>query len=299
MAVRIILMSISQHAARSKRYIVPYMSCSIDFYCRVFVRVYTSANEVKKTASKHSYVYNCTGCEAYSLQKVARSECKGNSVKYKAGSGPPVPPKCVHCDRPHQIGGPIYSDPIHDPAFVAGLLKDVEATEADNKYGTFKRMQGFLSVISEELPDSPLYWTAPAMCNKVHCSTMSLLQVRSAILNAGYKVSGSHANKDALKTDAPAEFMWDVIRSWCKLNPVSRKNENSPGFALLSREIKTEANFEQHKDANPPSRFLGVKRFQENPLPNWGPKSRAKKPQLPPKRPNADAEEPAAKKPTA
>ena len=67
-------------------------------------------------------------------------------TQYKAGSGPPVPPKCVHCDRPHQSGGPIYSDPIHDTAFVAGLLKDVEATEADNKYGTFKRMQGFLSV---------------------------------------------------------------------------------------------------------------------------------------------------------
>ena len=26
-----------------------YMSCSIDFYCRIFVRVYTSAAEVKKT----------------------------------------------------------------------------------------------------------------------------------------------------------------------------------------------------------------------------------------------------------
>ena len=42
MAVRILLASIETHAARHKRYIVPLISLSIDFYVRVFVRVYTS-----------------------------------------------------------------------------------------------------------------------------------------------------------------------------------------------------------------------------------------------------------------
>ena len=47
----------------------------------------------------------------------------GSATQFKAGVGPPVPQKCAHCDRPHQIGGPIYSDPMHDTAFVTGLLK--------------------------------------------------------------------------------------------------------------------------------------------------------------------------------
>lgn len=42
MALRILLASLEQHAARYKRYIVPVLSLSIDFYVRVFVRVYTS-----------------------------------------------------------------------------------------------------------------------------------------------------------------------------------------------------------------------------------------------------------------
>ena len=42
MALRILLASLEQHAARYKRYIVPVLSLSIDFYIRVFVRVYTS-----------------------------------------------------------------------------------------------------------------------------------------------------------------------------------------------------------------------------------------------------------------
>jgi tRNA (guanine26-N2/guanine27-N2)-dimethyltransferase len=41
MALRILLASIESHANRYKRYIVPVLSVSMDFYIRVFVRVFT------------------------------------------------------------------------------------------------------------------------------------------------------------------------------------------------------------------------------------------------------------------
>ncbi len=50
MALRILLASLEQHAARYKRHIVPVLSLSIDFYIRVFVRVYTSG--AKKGAGR-------------------------------------------------------------------------------------------------------------------------------------------------------------------------------------------------------------------------------------------------------
>ena len=34
-------------------------------------------------------------------------------------------------------------------------------------------------------------------------------------------------------------------------------------------------NFELHPEANPESRMSSLKRFQPNPLPNWGPKMKA------------------------
>jgi len=46
MALRILLHSLSTSAARYRRYIVPTISCGIDFYIRVFVRVHESAAEV-------------------------------------------------------------------------------------------------------------------------------------------------------------------------------------------------------------------------------------------------------------
>jgi tRNA (guanine26-N2/guanine27-N2)-dimethyltransferase len=56
-ALRIVLSCIETHANRYKRHIVPLLCVHMDFYVRLFVRVYTSANEVKKSASKQSIVY--------------------------------------------------------------------------------------------------------------------------------------------------------------------------------------------------------------------------------------------------
>lgn len=62
---------------------------------------------------------------------------------------------------------------------------------------------GLLSVIEEELPDCPLYYTVDHLCGVLHCNTPSLVQIRSAVIEAGYRASSSHACRTALKTDAP------------------------------------------------------------------------------------------------
>lgn len=154
MAVRIILYSIATAAARSKRYIVPVMSTSIDFYCRVFVRVYTSPAEVKHTASKMAQLYNCTGCHAFHLQRLGRVEVQGKSTKFKPPLGPPVGPKCDECGGSFHVGGPLWAGRIHDRAFVNAVFDGVQ--ESPGKYGTEQRLVGFLSVIAEELEDHPL-----------------------------------------------------------------------------------------------------------------------------------------------
>ena len=63
-----------------------------------------------------------------------------------------------------------------------------------------------------------------------------LLIHSSGILNKGYKVSASHAAANVIKTDAPMNLIWDIMRSWVKLHPVTSKNiaENSPSKKILS-----------------------------------------------------------------
>ncbi|MBV99826.1 tRNA (guanine(26)-N(2))-dimethyltransferase, partial [Eschrichtius robustus] len=116
------------------------------------------------------------------------------------------------------------------------------------------------------------------LSSTIHCSTPRLLQLRSALLHAGFRVSLSHACKNAVKTDAPSSALWDIMRCWEKECPVKRErlSETSPAFRILSVEPRLQANFTIRDDANPSSRQRGLKRFQANPEANWGPRPRAR-----------------------
>ncbi|XP_022620156.1 tRNA (guanine(26)-N(2))-dimethyltransferase isoform X1 [Seriola dumerili] len=276
MALRTILHSLDQRAGVYQRYIQPLLSVSVDFYIRVFVRVFTGQATVKNSASKQALVYNCVGCGAFHLQRMGRRTSNGKHMKYSAATGPPVGPECDHCGQRHQLGGPVWAEPIHDLAFVQKVLSAVSGNPS--RFGTSKRIEGMLSMVTEELEDVPLYYTVDSLSSTIHCSTPPLLQLRSALLHAGHRVSLSHARKNAIKTDAPPAAIWDIMRCWEKANPVKREklSQTSPAFKILSTEPSQEACFTVREDANPQSRKRHLTRFQENPQAFWGPKARAK-----------------------
>ncbi|XP_021487895.1 tRNA (guanine(26)-N(2))-dimethyltransferase isoform X1 [Meriones unguiculatus] len=277
MALRIVLHSLDLHANCYQRFIVPLLSISADFYVRVFVRVFTGQAKVKFSASKQALVFQCVGCGAFYLQRLGKASGEpGGRVKFSVACGPPVPPECEHCGQRHQLGGPMWAEPIHDLDFVGRVLEAV--TTNPGRFHTSKRIQGVLSVVTEELPDVPLYYTLDQLSSTIHCNTPRLLQLRSALLHAGFRVSLSHACKNAVKTDAPPAALWDIMRCWEKECPVKRErlSESSPAFQILAVEPRLKANFNIREDANPSSRQRGLKRFQANPEANWGPRPRAR-----------------------
>ncbi|KAI8085240.1 N2,N2-dimethylguanosine tRNA methyltransferase [Thamnidium elegans] len=276
MALRLVLQMLQTSAGRYKRHIVPLVSCSIDFYLRVFVRVYTSPQQVKKSASKMGVVYECSGCHAYSVQHLGKITIKesNGAERHTPGTGPTVNRLCDNCNNIHHIGGPAWADKIHDDDFVAKMLQHVKDNESS--YGTAQRMKGMLSVIKEEI-HTPFYWTLARLCGTVHCNSIPVVDLFSAILNAGYKVSSSHCGKQSVKTDAPSHVMWDIMRAWVKKNPVVMNNiaENSPARAILAKEPTIEVDFTRHPNATAESKSEHLVRYQVNPTANWGPKARA------------------------
>ena len=57
---------------------MPLLCAHINFYVRLFVRVYTSPSLVKRAPTKRAYVYQCASCEAFALQPVARLASHAN-----------------------------------------------------------------------------------------------------------------------------------------------------------------------------------------------------------------------------
>ncbi|TDG49477.1 hypothetical protein AWZ03_004160 [Drosophila navojoa] len=281
MALRILLHCIETHANRHGKYIEPLLSISADFYVRIFVRVYSSQALCKYSMSKQSWLFQCTGCEAFTLQPLGTVRSKSAEqpqvVKFGIPTGPAVNSQCEHCNHRHHLGGPIWSAPIHNMEFVEDLLQSVQATPL-SELGTHRRIVGVLSMVREELPDVPLYYTPDKLCCVLKLEIVPMLKMRSALLHAGYRVSYSHANKNSLKTDAPASVLWDLLRCWSKRHPV-REDRLIPGTALqaiLSQPCQRDYEFDElHPLANPSSRKQALSRFQENPAPHWGPGTRA------------------------
>ncbi|KAJ8949058.1 hypothetical protein NQ318_016960 [Aromia moschata] len=245
------------------------------FYIRVFVQVFSGAQKCKHTTSKLSQVYHCTGCGTFALHPLGvlkTNEKNSKLVKFGIPTGPPVSHRCEHCGHPHHIGGPIWSGPLHSPDFVQEVLDT-----ASEKLCTFKRIQGVLSVIKEELLDVPLYYALEKLSGTIHVETPPMMSIRSAILNAGYKVSFTHMNRTSIKTDAPANVIWDIMRCWEKEHPIAKKRliENTPAYNILAKQLEKDYSFAAHPAANPESKKLGFLRFQANPLPHWGPGTRA------------------------
>ncbi|KAJ1339821.1 N2,N2-dimethylguanosine tRNA methyltransferase [Batrachochytrium salamandrivorans] len=275
MALRILLHSIQSTAAKYRRSIEPLLSCSIDFYVRVFVRVRDSAL-TKEAASKTSLVFHCAGCRSFTLQPLGKVTRKDKSVRYAPSTGLVISCTLYKLIRGTIDGGAFYSHPIHDSEFLARMLDHV-ARASPSQYGTHTRMAGMLTVQSEELP-IPFYYTLQTLASAVHCQCPALVNFMSAIIHAGFEVSQSHAARAAIKTTAPANIIWDIMRCWCKQHPPSEKNmsPNSPARKLLATEPKIVANFEKHPKATPDSYKYNLVRHQENPTANWGPKARPK-----------------------
>ncbi|KAH8068134.1 N(2),N(2)-dimethylguanosine tRNA methyltransferase [Aureococcus anophagefferens] len=242
-ALRILVHAIEAAAAKYQRHVVPVLSLSIDFYVRVFVRVYKRPAEVKKSAAKRAFVLQSAGCPSFYLQPLARSldregghaaallhrkaVAKDASERQSAARREEARRARRFTGAPFKIGGPIWSAPLHDPEWVlAGL--DRVAAGVDAHLSTTERIHGMLTAVSEELLDVPLYYTLPDLCSALHCASPKMAEVRAALTHAGYRVSQHHREPDAIKTDAPPRVLWDVFRCWVKKHPVSEKRLAEP-----------------------------------------------------------------------
>ncbi|CAA7399353.1 unnamed protein product [Spirodela intermedia] len=273
MALRILLACIESHANRYKRYIVPIVSVQMDFYIRVFVRIYTSASAIKNTPLKLSYIYQCIGCDSFHLQPLGRIATKNNSVRYAPGFGPSVPQECTDCGKKFNMGGPIWSAPIHDLEWVSSILTSVRTMK--ERYPAYEKISAVLTTISEELPDVPLFVSLHNLCATLKCTSPSAVIFRSAVINAGYRISGSHVNPLGLKSDAPMDVIWDIMRTWVKTHPVKAQPADQSGTVILSKEPKLQVNFARAVASLSKAQAKKVARFLPNPERHWGPKVRA------------------------
>ncbi len=211
---------------------------------------------------------------------------------------------CTICDGLMTVGGPIWAGPLVQPSVAESILEHFEQGSEDSKARS--RVEALLRVLVEEVPDAPLFLQLPAMCKVLHVASPPAASIRAVLTTRGYQVSQSHTDPLALKTNAPPELLWDILRIWvAKIgNPFLNATGKHAVPSLVgggadecaiqgaqlptgARIMKTppslvcaaDVDFTVKKDkfVRRSSVLPGAPRFPPNPEPNWGPKARAGK----------------------
>ncbi|CAL9236521.1 unnamed protein product [Arabidopsis halleri] len=169
------------------------------------------------------------------------------------------------------MGGPIWSAPMHDQEWVTSILNSVKSMK--DKYPAYDRISGVLTTVSEA--NVPLFLSLHNLCATLKCISPSAAMFRSAVINAKYHFSGTHVNPLGMKTDAPVEVIWDIMRCWVKNHPIKVQSPEHPGSVILSKEPSHQVDFSRHIGLLSKAQAKKVARFLPNPEKHWGPKLRA------------------------
>lgn len=272
LALRLVLHAFATTAARYGREVTPLLSCSIDFYVRLFVRVSDSPARAKRHASKTGMVHQCVQCESFFVQKFGEVE-EGKDIKFKPAKVVTPGSECPECGGRLKIGGPFYLGSLYDPDFLQRCLQACSSERMPELPGitSWKKITGLLTAMSEEYGDLALYYKLPNLCKVLKVNQVPLRQFRGTLDSLGYRVSHFHREPQAIKTDAPNAVVFDLIRLWAEEHPPTHcplpQMLKKPLTLQLPLEWKTEPEGE---------RGSKVAKFLPNPQPNWGPKPRAR-----------------------
>lgn len=290
-ALRLVLNLLSQSAAKYKKTVEPLLCLSIDFYVRVFVKVKTSPIEVKNLQSKTMTTYHCSQCGSYHNQPLGRATERLNnkqkkSIKYSVAQGPPVDSKCKFCGGTYHLAGPMYGAPLHNQEFIDEVLRINREEHTDDTYGTRKRIEGMLTLAKSEIVNAPFYFSPNHISSILKLQVPPLKRVVAGLGSLGYDCSLTHAQPSSLKTNAPWEAIWYVMKQCEERKDLEKMNQNSTGYKILStedrwlsdenREAFKKLSFEPNEQSGQVEKLrkLKIVRYQENPSKNWGPKAR-------------------------
>ena len=280
--IRTLLTTIITAASRYGRSVEPLLSLSANFYFRVFVRIHDNRGNSKITAASTSLIFYSPDSSAFWLQPMGLLQQKGTSRSVKN-----ITLNIPYLNDPWtggklKIGGPVYSGNLHNKQFCQKLM---ELLPTMRYITTNSRIEATLNTCMQEI-DAPLYYCIDAMCGIVKASCPSRALVVTVLTRLGYKCSLTHCKAGMLKTTAPPEVLWDIIRTWYFNEGKKLPEGDQKARAILAAQNTVEIKLEIDENIKKQIR-LDKKRckYYENPTKNFGPKAAAGKKKKPNKEP--------------
>ncbi|CAG8197045.1 unnamed protein product [Penicillium salamii] len=75
----------------------------------------------------------------------------------------------------------------------------------------------------------PFYFSLSAAAKVLHTTTIPIDEFRGALSNLGYRSTRSHTKPNSVRTDAPWEVIWEVMREWVRQKSPIKESSLKPG----------------------------------------------------------------------
>lgn len=84
----------------------------------------------------------------------------------------------------------------------------------------------------------PFFVSLSALAKVLHAQTMPINAFRGALYHLGYRSTRSHTKPNSIRTDAPWEVIWEIMREWVRQkHPIKEGalSPGSPGAAIMRK----------------------------------------------------------------
>ena len=252
----------------------PLLCLSANFYFRVFVRIHDNRGDSKVTAATTSLVFYSHDSGSFWLQPFGQLQQKGTSRSVKNATLD-IPYKSdPWTDGKLKIGGPVYSGPLHNKKFCQKLM---ELLPTMPYITTNARIEATLNTCMQEI-ESPFYYSIDALCGIVRASCPSRAMVVTILTRLNYETSLTHCKPGMLKTNAPPEVIWDIIRTWYFNEGKTLPEDDPKARAILSAKNTVDIKLEVDENIKKQLKIDKKRcKYYENPEKNFGPKAAAGK----------------------
>ncbi|KAG0440010.1 tRNA (guanine(26)-N(2))-dimethyltransferase [Dictyocoela muelleri] len=227
-AIRVLLGAVCIEASRNNCYIEPLFSVSIDFYVRIFIRVY---KQVKLQVAYYKMCYCLKYCEREDVVKIKRNNrnCKNNnnyksykdeiksykdeikSYKDKIKNNNSIPSSCDLCNQKILLCGPFYDGSLNNRNIIQEMIViNNELIKNEKNIGN-EKINGLLTVIKNELNIFESY-NLSYLTKLIGISSIPMKKIMSAIVKNNYKVSLVHSSMTSIKTDMPLLELLSLLK---------------------------------------------------------------------------------------
>lgn len=197
---------------------------------------------------------------------------------YGFSLAPTAPQNCEHCGFKTHLSGPMWGGPLHNPHFIQKILELLPGADKETYPTTPRIEGMLTSALEEDLdldatnskeptpkedystdkqppttptPSAiiphtdrtsvdrhPFFLTTSNLARVLHTQTVSEDAFRGALRHLGYRSTRSHTKPGSIRTDAPWDVIWEIMREWVRQKAPIKEGairEGTAGQGIMRR----------------------------------------------------------------